>query len=137
MMIGRYRLARAGGALGGDAVPENREARLSVSRVPVTGSFHVAKHLIVSAIFLDDVDDVLDRASTSKEFGRCEIHKAVVLHGLLGVAGEGRTVGKQNGTHVAGHDRTAVLAALPIFSGIRRKCGVRWIRRAAAVVHAH
>ena len=76
---------RAVRSLRGNAIPENGEAGVAIRGVTVTRGFHVAKHLIVSAIFLDDVDNVLDRAGSGKQFGWRETHQTIVLHSLLRV----------------------------------------------------
>src|SRR5205823_12579763 len=112
VMVGRQDLTRTVRALCGDAISENGKGRFAVGSVSVAGSFHVAEDLIVSAIFLDDVNDVLDRAGPCKEFRGRESHQAVVLQSLLGVARELRQIGKCDHADVSRHDGTAVLATL-------------------------
>src|SRR5437879_13686654 len=88
VMIGRNDLARTIGTLRGDAISKNGKSRFAVGSVSVAGSFHVAENLIVSAIFLDDVNDVLDRAWPCKEFSGRESHQDVVLQSSLRVKRE-------------------------------------------------
>src|SRR5437879_12958483 len=127
-MVRRNDLTCAAGALRGGAVSENGKGGLAVRGVSIAGSFHVAEDLIVSAIFRDDVNDVLDRAWPWEEFRGRESHQAVVLQSLLRVARELRQIGQGDHADVSRHDGTAVLTALPIFFLVRRKSGVGWIR---------
>src|SRR5207244_5078148 len=128
VMIGRNDLARTIGTLRGGAVSENGKSRFAVGSVSVAGSFYVAENLIVGAIFLDDVNDVLDRAWSWEEFHGRKTHQAVVLQSLLRVARELRQIGKCDHADVSRHDGAAVLAALAVFFWIRRKSGVGRIR---------
>src|SRR5207302_3009161 len=137
VMIGSNDLTRAAGTLCGDAISENGKGRFAVGSVPVAGSFHVAEHLIISAIFLDDVNDVLDRAWPWEEFRGRKIHQAVVLQSLLRVARERGQIGQGEHADVSGDNGAAVLAALAIFFLVRRKGSVGRVRRESAVVHAH
>ena len=47
----------------GIAIPENCKFRVSVGHLAVASLGDVAKDLIISPVFLDDVDDVLDRGA--------------------------------------------------------------------------
>src|SRR6266700_5243827 len=137
MMIGGHYLPRAVGPLRSGATAENRKVGIAIGGVTTAGCFHVAKDLIVRAIFLDYVNDVLDRTLSDKKFGRGKIHQPVILHGLLRVARQRGVVGQRNDADVSRNNRPAVLAALAVFLFVGRKRGVWRIRRAPAVVHAH
>src|SRR5690242_3621962 len=136
-MIGRNGLRGAVGTARGVAIAKNRQGGLAIGRMTITGSFYVAENLIISAIFLDDVNNVLDGAFAGKKFWRREVQQAVILHGLLRVVGECGIVGKRNHADVSGNDRAAVLAALTVFLGLCRKRRIRRIGREAAVADAH
>ena len=137
MMIGSHHLGRAVRPLRCGATSENSKLGLSIRGVPIARCLHVAKHLIVGAILLDNVDDVFDGDLSRKKFGRRKIDKPVILHGLLCVVRQRRAVRQRNHADVSGNNRPAVLPTLPVLFFIRRKRGVGWIRRATAVVHAH
>ena len=136
VMIGSNYLRRAIGAPCRFAIAKNRKGRLAIGGMAVTGSFHVSKHLIVGAVFLDDVNNVLDGAFAGKEFWRREVQEAVVLHRLLRVVRQRGIVGKCDHADVSGNDRAAVLAALTVFLSLGRKRCVRRIRGEAAVANA-
>src|SRR5216684_5255278 len=137
VMIGGHDLPRAIRTLRGSVISEDRKAGLSIGGISVAGRFHIAKHLIVGAIFLDDIDDVLDRAVSCKKFWGSEIHQAVILHGLLGVMRQRRAVRQGKHADISGDNRAAVLATLAVLFFVRGKRGVGRIWRATAVVHAH
>src|SRR5436853_3994456 len=136
-MVRRNDLTCAAGALRGGAVSENGKGGLAVRGVSIAGSVHVAEDLIVMAIFLDDVNDVLDRAWPCKEFRGRESHQAVVLQSSLRVARERGQIGQCDHADVSRNNGAAVLTTLTIFFLIRRKGGVGWIRCESAVAHAH
>src|SRR6266704_292472 len=101
MMIGGHYLPRAVGPLRSGATAENRKVGIAIGGVTVAGCFHVAKDLIVGAVFLDDINDVLDRTLSRKESWRGKIHQPVILHGLLCVARERGVVGQRNDADVS------------------------------------
>ena len=136
-VVGRHGLPRAVRPLRGNATAENGQGGLAIGGVPIAGSFHIAEHLIIGTILLDDVDHVLDRTGSCKKLRRSRIHQAVILHGLLRVARQRRAVRQRDGADVSRNNRAAVLTALAIFLFVRRKRGVGRIRSAAAIVRAH
>ena len=105
VMIGRNRLRRAIVPTRGVAIPKYCKRRLAVGSVAVTRRFHVAEHLVVGAILLDDVDHVLDGALAGKKLRRSKIHQAIVLHGLLRIASQGRIVGQRQHVLPVGGER--------------------------------
>src|SRR5205085_4157132 len=68
VMIGSNYLRCAIGAPCRFAIAKNRKGRFAIGGMAVTGSFHVSKHLIVGAVFLDDVSNVLDGSFAGKEY---------------------------------------------------------------------
>src|SRR6266851_9580059 len=114
MMIGGHHLARSVRPFRCGAASENCKIGLATRGVSVARCFHVAKDLIVSAIFLDDVNDMLDRAWLSKELGGRKSHQPVVLQSLLRVTRERRQVRQGHHADVSRNNRAAVLPALPV-----------------------
>ena len=137
MMIGSHHLLCSKRPSRGVAVPENRNIGFPVRNLPIARCFHVAKHLIIGAILLDDVDDVFDRALARKKLGRSKIHEAVILHGLLRVACQRRFLWQRNHADVSGNDGAAVLPTLSVFFLMGGELCVRWIGREPAVADPH
>src|SRR5205823_12945677 len=106
------------------SIPKYCKRRLAVGSVAVTRRFHVAEHLVVGAILLDDVDHVLDGALAGKKFRRSKIHQAIVLHGLLRIASQGRIVGQRQHADISRDNRAAVLPPLTVFLLVGRKSRV-------------
>src|SRR2546429_6086745 len=97
-MIGRHRWGRAVRPLRCGATSENSKLGLSIRGVPIARCLHVAKHLIVGAILLDNVDDVFDGDLSRKKFGRRKIDKPVIPHGLLCVVRDRKST-RLNSSH--------------------------------------
>src|SRR5260370_35068209 len=97
----------------------------------------MTKHLIVGAVFLDDVDDVLDGAFACKKPERSKIHQAAILHGLLRIMRQRGAARQRNRADVSRNYRATVLPALFVFFFVARKHAVRWILRASTVVPTH
>src|SRR5690349_5653954 len=94
----------------GSAVAEDRKRGISVSFRAIARLFDVAKHLIISTVFFDDVDDVLDRRTTGEQTRLTLTEQTVVAHDLLCVASKRRIVRNINGADVADDERGWVLA---------------------------
>src|SRR5260370_8123680 len=114
MMIGGHRLRGPVRALRGCTVAENGEGGLTIRGCSVAGCFHVAKDLVVGAVFLNDVDDVLDGVWSWKKSRGRESHKAVILQSLLGVSRELRQIGKRDPADVSCTNRAPLLPSLAI-----------------------
>src|SRR6185369_9354618 len=90
---------------------------------------------IVSAIFLDDVNHMLDGRTTSKKTCGTRTQQTIVPHDLLCVTDQRRIIGHIYGTDISDDDRGAVLSALSAgATASRRKTFVRRIRNATRVV---
>src|SRR5262249_12802000 len=133
-MIRRNVLRRPVGRASGFARAEDRQTRIAISLGAVAGLADIAEDLIIGAIFLDDVNYMLDRIRAGKQPGFHLTDQAVVAQDLRSVAVQPPLVGNVNQAQIARNQRTAVLPALP---APRRETVVRRVGRAARVVDDH
>src|SRR6185369_9132092 len=93
--------------------------------------------LIVSAVLLNDVDDVFDRRAAGEETRTRWPKQPVVSHYLLRVSRQTRIIRQRNRADVADYQRGAVLPALSSTTTSFRKELIWRIRNAPGVVYDH
>src|SRR5258708_1289204 len=125
MMIRSHGLTRAIGPLRRSATPENCKIGLSIGGGSVARCLHVAKNLVVGAIFLDDINDVFDRALADKKFGGRKSHQAVILQSLLRVPRQCRQVRQRNPTNGSRNNLAALMPAPASLFFLRLQRGLR------------